>query len=104
MSILIRRGVEVAVEVIKLEDVKKFVAEAVEVSIQDYIGEEQMAPFIKKQVTKYEICPDHTHLRLFFDDKNFFAVPLTAEVTVSDTEWIAYDSTSNLYYVMRKVD
>lgn len=92
-----------AVEGINLEDLKIYVNQTVELSIQDYSGEEQAAPFIKKSVVKVGLCPDQTHMRIYFDDKNFFAIPRSSQVTVSEKEWVAFDKASKLYYVIRKV-
>lgn len=90
-------------EVISLDTLQSFISSPVEVSIQDGQGEDK-APFVKQTVLKLETCPDHTHLRIFFDQKKFFAVPLTSTVTMNESEWIAFDRFSELHYVIRKVD
>ncbi len=97
------KDVGATVQGINMEDLKIFVNQTVELSIQDYAGEEQAAPFIRKSLVKVGLCPDETHVRIYFDDKNFFAIPRTSQVTVSEKEWVAFDEASKLYYVIRKV-
>lgn len=97
------KDVEAIVQGINLEELKIYVNQTVELSIQDYTGEEQAAPFIRKALVKVGLCPDETHVRIYFDDKNFFAIPGSAQVTVSEKEWVAFDEASKLYYVIRKV-
>jgi hypothetical protein len=97
------KDVGAAVQGINIEDLKIFVNQTVELSIQDYAGEEQAAPFIKKSLVKVGLCPDETHVRIYFDDKNFFAIPRASQVTVSEKEWVAFDEASKLYYIIRKV-
>jgi hypothetical protein len=98
------KDVEAAVPGINLEDLKKYVKQTIELSIQDHAGDEQPAPFVKKQVNKVELCPDLTHVRLYFDHRNFLAIPISADVAVSDKGWVAFDDVSKLYYVIREVD
>lgn len=98
------RGVEAAVEDINLDNLKVYANETVELSIQDFSGEEQAAPFLRKSVLKVGLCPDRTHVRIYFDNKNFFAIPRFSQVIVSEKDWVAFDETSKLYYVIRKVD
>jgi len=92
------------VQGINIDDLKEFIGLPVKLSIQDHSGEEQPAPFLKKEVKKITYCPDRTHVRIFFDERNFFAIPLTANVSISDKEWLAFDEENKLYYVLRKVD
>lgn len=92
-----------AVQGINLDDLMIFVNQTVELSIQDYSGEERTAPFIKKSLVKVGLCPDETHVRIYFDDRNFFAIPGSSQVTVSEKDWVAFDEASKLYYVIRKV-
>lgn len=84
-----------------MEDLQSFVSEKVMVAILDQDGEER-APFVPKEIQKLEVCPDHTHLRIYFDSRHFFAVPLTACVTLTENEWTAYDQQSQLNYVIKK--
>jgi uncharacterized protein YprB with RNaseH-like and TPR domain len=98
------KDVGVAVQGINLKTLKVYVNQTIEFSIQDHTGEEQPAPFVKKQVKKVELCPDQTHVRLYFDPRNFWAIPLSSDVAVSDKGWVAFDDVSKLYYVIREVD
>ncbi|WP_071396268.1 hypothetical protein [Bacillus tuaregi] len=88
-------------EHIKMEDLQSFISKKVIVAILDKEGEEQ-APFVPKEIQRLEICPDQTHLRIYFDLRQFFAVPLTANVSLADNAWTAYDQQSELYYVIKK--
>ncbi len=97
------KDVGAAVQDINLEELKIYANQTVELSIQDYSAEEQTAPFIKKLLVKVGLCPDQTHVRIYFDDRNFFAIPRSCQVTVSEKEWVAFDEASKLYYVIRKV-
>jgi hypothetical protein len=90
------------VEPIKLEDLKNFVGVPVEIVIQDGDGGDQ-APTVKKTVKKVQYCPDKTHLRLYFDDFYFLAVPLKSRVNQSEGHWSAFDSESGLTYTVKKV-
>ena len=90
-----------AVDHIKIEDLQSYVLEKVQVAILDQDGEDQ-APFISKTIQKIQLCPDNTHLRIYFDRRTFFAIPLTATVSRNENEWSAYDQQSGLRYVVRK--
>ncbi len=89
-------------ELINLENVKRFVEIPVEISIQDQEGGDQ-APSVKKTIKKVEYCPDGTHIRFYFDNVYFLAVPLTSIVTESEEQWSALDQDSGLTYTIKKV-
>ncbi|WP_313799718.1 hypothetical protein [Cytobacillus sp.] len=84
----------------EIEKIESFIFHRAEVAILDQPGEDQ-APFVKKTITKTGLCPDKTHLRIYFDDKYFFAVPLKADVRMSENVWSAYDHETGLNYVIR---
>ena len=88
-------------ELIKKEDLDRFVRQNVQVAILDEEGNDK-APFVHKAIIKTEICPDGTHLRIYFDHMNFFAVPLTSSVEASDSRWAAFDQEAGLKYVIKK--
>lgn len=90
-----------AVELINMEDLQPFLSHAVGVTIYDHTWDDQ-SPFVSKTIHKLEICPDRTHLRIYFDELRFFAVPQTATVSISGDEWSAYDEAASLHYVIRK--
>jgi hypothetical protein len=90
------------VELIKLEDVNRFVGVPVEIAIQDAEGGDQ-APAVKKIVKKIQLCPDETHIRFYFDDFYFLAVPVSSQVRESEDQWSAFDSESGLTYTVKKV-
>lgn len=100
MYTLQREGVA-AVELIKINDLQSFVLEKVQIAILDQDGEDQ-ASFVSKTIQKLELCPDNTHLRIYFDRRTFFAIPLTSTVSRNEDEWSAYDGQSGLQYVVRK--
>ena len=85
-----------------MDALQSFVSETVEVAILDKQGGD-IAPFVRKTVQKLEICPDHTHQRIYFDKIHFFAVPLNSKITLTNTEWSAYDHEVELQYIIRKV-
>lgn len=89
-------------ELIKLEDVERFVDVQVEISIQDEEGGER-APAVKKTVKKVQYCPDGTHIRFYFDHFYFLAVPLASRVSETESEWAAFDPESGLTYSVKKV-
>lgn len=89
-------------EPIKLDDVKRFVGVPLEVIIHDQEGRDQ-APAVKKTVKTVQICPDGTHMRFYFDDVYFLAVPLESRVSQSEDQWSAFDSKSKLTYTVKKV-
>jgi len=90
------------VELINLNDLKSFVGIQVEISIQDQDGGDQ-APAVKKTIKKVQHCPDGTHIRFYFDDFYFLAVPLASTVSQSEAYWSASDPDSGLIYTVKKV-
>ncbi|MBT2689298.1 hypothetical protein J7I93_13985 [Bacillus sp. ISL-47] len=88
-------------ELIKKEDLDAFVLQNVQVAILDEEGNDK-APFVPKIIQKTRLCPDGTHLRIYFDHMNFFAVPLTSSVEASEQEWAAFDKDAGLKYVIKK--
>lgn len=89
-------------ELINLDDVKKFVNSEVELSIHDQSGADQ-ASAVRKTIKKVSHCPDKTHVRFYFDDFYFLAVPLASQISELNGQWSAYDSESGLTYNIKKV-
>ncbi|MFF2448402.1 hypothetical protein ACFVSW_15000 [Neobacillus sp. NPDC058068] len=89
-------------EHIKLEAVNRFVGGPVEIVIHDAEGGDQV-PAVRKTVKKVQLCPDSTHIRFYFDDIYFLAVPLASHVTESEGQWSATDPESGLTYTFKKV-
>ncbi len=81
-------------------DLENCIGSSVKVCIHGEEGED-MAPWLDKKVKKLANCPDNTHLRIYFDNHYFFAVPFTSEVKQTETEWSAYDQKAGLYYVIK---
>lgn len=83
---------------ISIEELEPFMSVPVRVAIQ---GEEH-APWMDKTIKKARLCPDGTHVRLYFDDFYFLAIPVTAAVTKTESNWTAYDEEVGLYYIIKK--
>jgi hypothetical protein len=90
------------VESINLENVKHFVGCPVEILIHDQEGSDQ-APAVRKSIKKVQYCPDGTHIRFYFDDFYFLAVPRSCSVQRTEVEWSAFDPESGLHYTVKKV-
>ena len=90
-----------AVEAVSIQTLESFKSKDVSVVIHGEQGEET-PPSLTKTISKLENCPDHTHLRIFFDAFHFLAVPLTSEVVCTEQVWTAYDKESGLYYVIKR--
>ncbi len=88
-------------ELIKPEDLNRFLSVPVQVGIEDIHGNER-APFLQKTIKKLQLCPDHTHLRIYFNEVKFLAVPLDAKVSETVNEWTACDDHSGLNYSIRR--
>jgi hypothetical protein len=84
-----------------IKDLESFLGEKIEVAIHDAETDWQ-PPWVEKEIKNLEICPDRTHLRIYFDTLQYFAVPLKSSVSLSDVNWSAYDVESGLYYLIRK--
>jgi hypothetical protein len=85
-----------------LDELQRFADSDVEIKIQDMDGGDQ-APAVRKTVKKIQFCPDQTHIRFYFDDIHFLAVPLASKVNETETEWSALDQESGLHYHFKKV-
>ena len=77
--------------------VQNFAGRNAQLIIQDEQGSDQ-APSVQKFIKKIQLCPDGTHVRFYFDDFYFLAVPLAAEAILSEKEWTATDRESGLIY------
>jgi hypothetical protein len=82
------------------KDLQPFIESTVQVRIHGREDEDQ-APWVRRKISKVTLCPDETHLRIYFDKYFFFAVPLSCSVVLDEQEWSAYDQTVGLYYVIR---
>jgi hypothetical protein len=90
------------VEPINVDELQRFVGATVEIAIQDQEGGDQ-APTVKRAIKKVQSCPDRTHLRFYFDDIYFLAVPLISNVNQSEDMFSASDLESGLTYTFKKV-
>jgi hypothetical protein len=90
------------VEPISINDLQRFVGESVEVIIQDSQVKDQ-APVVQKKVKKVQNCPDGTHIRFYFDQFYFLAVPKDSNISQTDTAFCASDPKSGLTYTIKKV-
>lgn len=100
MFILPRKGVNV-VKRLHIDELQPFMAGMVGVTIYDKTWSDQ-TPFVSKKIVKAELCPDGTHLRIYFDTVRFFAIPLNSDVSITESQWTAYDTQADLHYVIRK--
>jgi hypothetical protein len=89
------------VEAADITALEPFKTSSVSVVVHGEQGEET-PPAQAKRVKEYKNCPDHTHLRIYFDSINFLAVPLTSQVEWTEKVWTAYDKDSGLYYVLKR--
>ena len=87
-------------ELINIEELRPYTAIPVQVGVQDAFGE--IAPFVSKVIQEAKICPDRTHIRLYFDRHYFLAVPRESHVRKNEQEWIALDQETQLSYIVRK--
>jgi hypothetical protein len=90
-----------AVEAADIRALEAFKTGSVYVVVHGEQGEET-PPALAKKIKEYKNCPDHTHLRIYFDSINFLAVPLTSRVECAEKVWTAYDKESRLYYVIKR--
>ena len=86
--------------VIDIQAIQSFVSVPISVAIQSNEGEQ--AQFVKKTIEKIEWCPERTHIRIYFDHFNFFAIPASSETLETDCEWSAFDAEGQLFYLIRK--
>lgn len=87
----------------ELEAIKallSYVSEPVELAI--YEKEVRGIPWMSQRIKKVKPCPDCTHLRLYFDDFHFLAVPFNSLVSFTNDTWTTFDADSRLYYGIRK--
>ncbi|WP_211202337.1 hypothetical protein [Salicibibacter cibarius] len=59
------------------------------------------APWVMKTMEQISFCPDHTHLRFYFQDGTFLAVPLASTVQQTGKEWCARDRETGLSYLIK---
>lgn len=88
-------------EPINIDELQRFVGATVEIAIEDKEGGDQ-APAVKKTIKKIQFCPDHTHVRFYFDAIYFLAVPLSSNVIETDAMFSAADPESGLTYKFKK--
>jgi hypothetical protein len=88
------------VGLINIDDLKPFIYQDVGVSIYDETWTDQ-SPLRSKRVHKVELCPKNSHLRIYFDEKSFFAIPRTSKIEITESNWTAVDEASGLHYVIK---
>jgi hypothetical protein len=79
------------------EALQPFVAHPICLSIRGE-EEEEYSPEVEKTLVKLEACPDGTHLRLYFNQVQFLAIPFVSQITLGEDSYQAYDSVTKLYY------
>ncbi|GAA0324737.1 hypothetical protein GCM10008967_14160 [Bacillus carboniphilus] len=83
------------------EKLKKYVETPIEVSIEGLDGEEK-GPSVQKKLSKVAMCPDETHVRIYFDPFYFIAIPVSSNVHWSGNEFRAFDSERGLFYCIKR--
>jgi len=86
---------------LKIEDVMPFITENVGVTIYDESWEAQ-SPLRKEKISHVALCPNETHLRVYFNERNFFAIPRESKIIKTNKKWEAYDEISRLHYVIER--
>ncbi len=89
------------VETVHREDLEPFVSTFIQVGIFGR-DDEDHPPWLDKKLVKTSLCPDQTHLRIYFDLQTFVAIPLMSEVERDADQWCAYDQESGLRYVIKR--
>lgn len=84
-----------------IEDVKSLIRENVGVTIYDESWTAQ-SPLREEKIHHVSLCPNKSHLRIYFNERNFFAIPREAKVKTRDNKWIAYDEKSRLHFVIER--
>lgn len=79
------------------KDLEPLVGKNVQVGIYGEESEDT-APLVYRKIDQLVLCPDQTHLRIYFDKHFFVAVPLTSTVEKNENKWIAYDEATRLHY------
>ncbi|KMY54267.1 hypothetical protein AC623_10245 [Bacillus sp. FJAT-27231] len=87
-------------ELINIAELDSYVSIPVQLAIHDENGTK--APWTKKIIEQVTLCPDGTHLRLYFDQHHFLAIPRMSQVVKDDRLWIAHDEKNKLIYMIRK--
>lgn len=88
-------------DVLNIDDLKSFISEDVGVTIYDQTWTDQ-SPLRSETVHKVEVCPQNSHIRIYFNEKKFFAVPKTSKVKITASSWTAVDEASGLHYVVKR--
>jgi hypothetical protein len=86
---------------VNIKDLENYISRPVKVCIHGELNED-IAPPVNKTIYKLSLCPDQTHLRIYFDPISFFAVPLGSTVKIEEKQWSAYDKDCGLYYVIKR--
>lgn len=86
---------------IQIESLNQFIATNVGITIYDDTWTDQ-SPLRSEKVKKVTYCPNETHIRVYFNERQFFAIPRTAKVTETSASWTAIDEEGGLHYVIQK--
>ncbi len=84
------------------EQLEGFLRQPIEVKIYGGQDEEPPVP-VQKTLYKLENCPDHTHLRLYFDKTYFLAIPFDSTCLCTEEQFQAYDAQHELHYSIKKL-
>jgi len=85
-----------------IKQLQDYINQRIEISI--YGGqEEEVPPFVQKEIRKIEHCPDGTHMRFYFDLHYFIAIPISSESTIAKDGFTAFDPIHQLNYSIKKI-
>lgn len=88
-------------ELIESLELNDFISIPVLLTIQGKEEEDKPA-WMEKVVQSVELCPDGTHVRLYFDSLHFIAFPKDSVVSRKENTWSAFDQETFLTYLMEK--
>jgi hypothetical protein len=80
--------------------IDRLIEKLIQISIIDMADhpETEKTPVIRKVLNRVQACPDNTHVRLFFDQTSFLAIPFSCKSICNDSEFHAFDLEAGLHY------
>jgi hypothetical protein len=80
---------------------EEFIGQSMRITICGGEGEE-IAPAVTKPLHHVGLCPDQTHIRLYFNELQFVAIPVDSEWSEASEQVTAYDTEGKLTYMIQK--
>ncbi|WP_128893987.1 hypothetical protein [Longirhabdus pacifica] len=72
------------------------------ISVQLLTGESTPSPVVNIIVNDVAYCPDGTHIRVYFADKNFIGIPVSAKFTCYNHMIQAKDIDAEIMYLLKQ--